>query len=60
MMTLLVRILGEGVVHKKDKQDTTPVFLAAQQGKNCVRGLVVVVVVVVCVCVCVCVCGVCV
>ena len=42
VMTLLIQILGESSAHKKDKQDTTPVFLAAQQGNN-----------IVCVCVCV-------
>ena len=32
MLTLLVDILGEEVAHMKDDQNTTPVFLAAQQG----------------------------
>ena len=32
MLTLLVQILGSDIAHLKDDQDTTPVFLAAQQG----------------------------
>ena len=32
VLTLLVQILGSDIAHLKDDQDTTPVFLAAQQG----------------------------
>ena len=32
VLTLLVENLDPDIVHLKDDQDTTPVFLAAQQG----------------------------
>lgn len=34
VLTLLIQILGSDIVHLKDDQDTTPVFLAAQQGTD--------------------------
>ena len=32
MLTLLIQIFKPDIVHLKDDQDVTPVFLAAQQG----------------------------
>ena len=34
VLTLLIQILGPDIIHLKDNQDVTPVFLAAQQGYN--------------------------
>ena len=38
MLTLLVQILGSDIAHLKDDQNTTPVFLAAQQGTTITWG----------------------